>query len=328
MPSRAKTQRMAASGTATFDNPADYQAAIDGASVNLTLTGGGDFKACLTWLSLRHLRVVRGSENVPRIAYISLPPERAVFSFPTSAEPATWSGLELRLGDILFRGRGERTHHRTTGESQWGLISLPPEQLASCGKGLTGSEITLPPDRRILRPAAGLLRLHSKVCRLVETRHELVKNPEVARALEQELLYTLVNCVAADDATGDLGTKRHHADTMVRFEDALTAHIGPQLNMPEFCAGLGVSQRTLRVCCYEVLGMSPTRYHLLRRLNTVRSALQRADPATASVAEIARSCEFSELGRFAASYRTAFGELPSTTLRRVIIGSTRLAGSA
>src|SRR5258705_8655147 len=30
--------------------------------------------------------------------------------------------------------RGERMHQRTSGESQWGLISLPPEQLAACGK--------------------------------------------------------------------------------------------------------------------------------------------------------------------------------------------------
>jgi len=36
----------------------------------------------------------------------------------------------------------------------------------------------------------------------------------------------------------------------------------------------------------------------------------------ASVAEIARSCQFLELGRFAVTYRTIFGELPSTTLQR------------
>jgi AraC-like DNA-binding protein len=326
MPSRAKTQRMAVSGTAAFDNPADYQAAIGGACVNLTVTGGGDFMASLTWLNLRYLRVVRGGENVPRIAYISLPPERAVVFFSTSAEPSIWSGRELRFGDILFRGRGSRTHHWTTRESQWGLISLPPEQLAVCGKVLTGSEITLPPNGRVLRPsrsdAMRLFRLHSKVCRLVETRNELIQNPEVARALEPELLHTLVNCLTTGDANGDLETKRHHADIMVRFEEALTAHIGPQLNMPELCATLGVSERTLRVCCNEFLGMSPTRYHLFRRLNAARSALQRADPATASVAEIARSCEFSELGRFAATYRTAFGELPSTTLGRVMAEST------
>jgi AraC-like DNA-binding protein len=325
MPARAQMQRMVASGTATFDNPADYQAAIDGASIKLTLTGGGDFTARLTWLNLRYLRVVRGREKLPRIAYISLPADRVIFSFPTNTTPATWSGLELRYGDILFRGCGQRTHHWTAGESQWGLISLPPEQFAAVGKALTGSKITLPPDGRMLRPSGGgarLLRLHSRVCRLAETRHELIEKPEIARALEQELLHALVNCLTEDDSNGDLGTRRHHADIMVRFEDALSAHVGPQLNMPELCATLGVPERTLRVCCNEFLGMSPSRYYLWKRLNTVRSALQHADPATASVAAIARSCEFFELGRFAATYRIAFGELPSTTLRRFIQEST------
>src|SRR5260370_41111062 len=109
---------------------------------------------------------------------------------------------------------------------------------------------------------------------------------------------------------------------MVRFEDALAAHADPRLSLHALCSAIDVPERTLRVCCNEFLGMSPTRYHLLRRLNTVRSALQRADPATASVAKIARRCEFSELGRFAATYHTVFGELPSTTLRRVIGEST------
>jgi transcriptional regulator GlxA family with amidase domain len=86
--------------------------------------------------------------------------------------------------------------------------------------------------------------------------------------------------------------------------------------MPALCSAIGVPERTLRVCCTEFLGMSPTRYLLLRRLNMARSALRRADPATASVAEIARSCQFQEPGRFAVTYRTIFGEMPSSTLRR------------
>jgi transcriptional regulator GlxA family with amidase domain len=49
-----------------------------------------------------------------------------------------------------------------------------------------------------------------------------------------------------------------------------------------------------------------------------RSALRPADPANASVAEIARTFQFSELGRFAVTYRRVFGEMPSTTLRLAI----------
>jgi hypothetical protein len=51
-------------------------------------------------------------------------------------------------------------------------------------------------------------------------------------------------------------------------------------------------------------------------VNMARSALRRADPATASVAEIARLHQFPEPGRFAVTYRTIFGEMPSSTVRR------------
>jgi AraC-like DNA-binding protein len=320
-------KRMAENGTATFTNPDDYQAGIGDASVNFIVTGGGEFNARLTWLNLRRFRVLRASENLPRIAFISLSPARVFISFPSSeGPPLTYGGLGVQFGDVVFHSRGERTHQRTNGESQWGLISLPPEQLAACGKALTGWKITSPPAGRVLRPsrsaATRLLRLHSRACRLAETRHKLIANPEVARALEQELLHALVNCLTADDANGNRKTSQHHADIMVRFEDALAAHSGPQPNMPALCSAVGVPERTLRVCCTEFLGMSPTRYLLLRRLNMARSALRRADPATASVAEIARDHQFLEPGRFAVTYRAIFGEMPSSTLRRTLIKTT------
>src|SRR5713226_7644457 len=139
-------KRMAKNGTATFDNPDDYQAGIGDASVNLIVTGGRDFNARLTWLNLRRLHVLRASENLPRIAFISLSPAQVFVSFPTSAgPPLTYGGLGLQFGDVVFHSRGERMHQRTNGESQWGLISLPPEQLVACGKALTGLKITSPP---------------------------------------------------------------------------------------------------------------------------------------------------------------------------------------
>jgi transcriptional regulator GlxA family with amidase domain len=153
------------------------------------------------------------------------------------------------------------------------------------------------------------------MCRLAETKHERIANPEVARALEQELIHALVNCLTVDDVSGSLKKRRHHADVMVRFEDALAAHGDPHLSLPALCSEIGVPERTLRACCTEFLGMSPTRYQLLRRLNLARSALRRADPETTSVAEIARNHQFLELGRFAVAYRTLFGEMPSFTLR-------------
>jgi AraC-like DNA-binding protein len=319
-----ETKQMTESGTATFTNPDDYQAAIGGASVNLVLTGRGDFKARLTWLKLRHLHVFRGRENMPRIAYVSLSPARVFVSFPVKCDARpVWSGVELRSGDIVFHSRGERTHQWTKGASQWGLVSLPPGRLAVYRKALTGLELNPPPVGRVLRPsptaAAHLQRLHAKACRLAEAKPEIITHPEAARALEQELIHALVDCLTADDAYGNLATKRHHAAIMIRLEDTLSAHAGQRLGASELCDAIGVPERTLRVCCAEFLGLSPSRYLRLRRLNMVRAALRGADPATARVAEIAQRYQFSELGRFAAAYRAIFGETPSATLRRTTI---------
>ena len=165
---------MAESGTTTFSNPDDHRVGIRDASVNLIVTVGGDYIARLTWLHLRRFHVL-AYENLPRIAFISLLPPQVFVSFPTSkGPPLTYCGLGLQFGDVVFHSRGERTHQRTSGESQWGLISLPPEQLEACSKALTGLKITSPPAGRVLRPsrsvAVRLLRLHSKACRLAETR--------------------------------------------------------------------------------------------------------------------------------------------------------------
>ena len=261
-----------------------------------------------------------------KIAAVCLPifalsPVQALISFPARRLSGfTYCGLGLDLGDLVFHGLGERAHQRTAGEADWCLMSLAPEQLAACSKALTGQSIRPPSEGRVIVPAPGasraLLSPILKACRLAETRRQLIASPDVARSLEHELLYALVNCLSTENADKSTRWRRRHTYIMVRFEEALATRSEPHLNLPELCSAIGVPERTLRVCCAEFLGVSPTRYYLLRRLNMARSALKCANPETASVAEIARDHQFVELGRFAVAYRSFFGETPSSTLRR------------
>lgn len=211
---------------------------------------------------------------------------------------------------------------------------MAPQHLERYYENLSGKALATPLAARILRPAARdaarLRRLHAQACRLAETRAKVLAHPEVARAIEEGLIRALVTCLAAK-ARDDGAARRHHTGIMVRFEEVLAEHPNRQLHLPELCALIAVSQRTLRSCCAKFLGISPTRYMLLRCLKAVRIALQDADPATANVAEIADGCGFTELGRFAGAYRAAFGEAPSTTLRRTPGSGAfgpRFAGSA
>jgi len=326
---------MPGSGTGTFIDPDDYQASLRQARIDLLVTSRGSFKARLTWVTLHHMQLLHSEEDLPRIAYISLEPTLVFAGISMRPDPPMlWAGGELQTGQIIFHSRGERFHQRTTGPCSWGLIGMAPQHLERYYANLSGKALATPLAARILRPAARdaarLRRLHAQACRLAETRAKVLAHPEVARAIEEGLIRALVTCLAAK-ARDDGVARRHHTGIMVRFEEVLAEHPNRQLHLPELCARVGVSQRTLRSCCAEFLGISPTRYMLLRRLKAVRIALQDADPATENVGEIAGGCGFTELGRFAGAYRAAFGEPPSTTLRRTPesgVFGPRFAGSA
>jgi AraC-like DNA-binding protein len=212
------------------------------------------------------------------------------------------------------------------------MASLAPEDFAKYSRALLETEVATPVSLRILRPSPGalgnFLRLHNQACQLAQTKPDRAAHPEIARALEQGLVHALINGVAEDDPQEPAGVWRDHSDVIRRFEQVLADGRDRSLSLPQLCAELGVAERTLRICCSQLLGMSPLRYARLRRLNLVRSALLRANPKASTVAMIAGTYGFSELGRFAAAYRAAFGETPSATLRRAGYVATNSAGFA
>jgi hypothetical protein len=114
---------MAKGGTLTFGDADAYAAGFGDAHIILTITGAGAFEARVTQLKLNHLEVYRCYENLPRIAYLSLPPDRIFLWFPISATALVADGLDLRNGDLILHGRGVSTHQRSFWPMQMGLDS-------------------------------------------------------------------------------------------------------------------------------------------------------------------------------------------------------------
>jgi AraC-like DNA-binding protein len=307
-------------GTRTFVDPDDYAAHLRRAQIELTIVSRGEFKARLTWAELHHLRLLRSEEDLPRIAFLSLPPRLVFVAFPSgSRPPQLWGGAELHAGDVMLHRLGQGLHQVTTGPSVWGLIALEPAQLEHYSRLLSGKPLSRAQQgwlRPTSRDAARLRRLHAQTCRLVETKPRILTHPEVARAIEETLIQALVTCLTRAKVQQDRAIKRRHARIMVRFEEELAEHLGEPLRIVELCKLIGVSELTLRSCCTEFLGVSPGGYVLLRRLNRVRAALCNADPKMVNLAELARHSGFARLERFAVAYRAVFGETPSETLRR------------
>src|SRR5271154_3189858 len=136
---------MPTGGTTKFTDADDYHAGVRGAKFHFVFSCQRDFEARLTWVELRHLCLLRGQENLPRVAHVSLTPDSVFVEFPTRHNaPLIYNGVELQLGEIVFHGRGEHLHQRTRGPSQWCFISSTPEQLAAIGETLTGFNLMSP----------------------------------------------------------------------------------------------------------------------------------------------------------------------------------------
>src|SRR6516162_3384761 len=313
---------MPGGGTRTFLEPDHYEAGLSQVQIEAVILPRDEFRARLTWAELHHSQVLRCEEDAPRVAYLQLAPGLAFITFTAGSGPLpVWRGTEMQAGDIVFHGRGDGLHQFTPGPYVWNVIAMDPAQLEYYGRALSGTPFSLPSEGRTLRPSqrvvAGLRRLHGRICRLAETKPKIVSHFEVARAMEQDLIQMLVTCLTTDSTRADGHAKRRHARIMVRFEEVLAEHLSRPLEMPELCALVAVSDRTLRLCCTQFLGMSPTQYVLLRRLKEVRRALRDADRNMVTVAEVAHRFGFAELGDFAERYRARFGEAPLTTLQRI-----------
>jgi AraC-like DNA-binding protein len=123
-----------------------------------------------------------------------------------------------------------------------------------------------------------LQRLHAAAGQLAEDAPEIIANPEAARGLEQALIQAMMDCLGGAEVREDRSALRHHAIVLRRFRRAVEANPDRTLYLAELCAAAGASDRTLRACCQEFLGMSPMRYLWLRRMHLARRALRVADP--------------------------------------------------
>ncbi len=105
----------------------------------------------------------------------------------------------------------------------------------------------------------------------------------------------------------------NHIRDVHRAQDWIHAHIDEEIRITQLCEALGTSRRRLEYAFRRTLDVSPQAFITALRLNRVREALKARGAKHLSVTQIAFDHGITHLGRFAASYRRLFGELPSQT---------------
>jgi AraC-like DNA-binding protein len=317
---------MPSSEVATFADPDDYAASVR-ANVDLTVNGRGRFAAKITRIGLHRLWVERLSDNLPRTAHVANMGGLAIVGFRTSSGSSLLrAGREMLATNIVRHAERETYYHRSSGATGLGVMWLPSDDMGSIGAVAAGCDLAPARDAMFITPApaamARLQRLHAAAGRLAEEAPEIIANPDAARGLEQALIEAMVGCFAHQDGAKNEIAYGQHALVMRRFRRVLEENADQPIYIPEICRAVRVSERTLRACCQEHLGMSPKRYLLLRRMHMARRALRDRARTATTVTEVATQYGFWQLGRFAVEYRGLFGESPSATLRRTADRST------
>src|SRR5690242_7870931 len=102
---------------------------------------------------------------------------------------------------------------------------------------------------------------------------------------------------------------------LVRALGWLRGHLSEPVQLDLLAEVAGVRPRTLETHFKMFLGVTPLSWVRRMRLARARQEFVRRG-TNATVTAVALNSGFTQLGRFAAEYRKAFGELPSATVRR------------
>jgi AraC-like DNA-binding protein len=305
-----------------FMDPDQFQAAIRGGDSMYNILGRGVFHSQLTDIKVGHVLLQRGSETLPRLASTSMPPNRVGILgwFNKDSRLPVVRGAQMQQGEFMCLGLAMQSHHRTFGPNDFAALTLDATNFTRAAMDLTGRELAVT-GGKVLRPpdhlGTWLMSVIDAATRAALSTPGIFSAPSAADALEQALLRPMIRCLVNSEVRTEGVPRGHRAAIARRFAAAVEAYLDRPLLILDLCRMVGTTARTLNTLCQEQLGMSAQRFLTLRRLHLTRRALLRADRFSTTVTEVATSYGIWELGRFAVTYKSQFGESPSATLRRL-----------
>jgi AraC-like DNA-binding protein len=116
----------------------------------------------------------------------------------------------------------------------------------------------------------------------------------------------------AEDDRDDIRGRGELVRRAVEFVDQ---NFDRDIGVSDIARAVHVTPRTVQLVFRRHLGTTPTGYLRQVRLGQAHRDLVSADPASASVNEIAGRWGFAHAGRFSSHYRQAYGRAPNVTLR-------------
>jgi AraC-like DNA-binding protein len=231
----------------------------------------------------------------------------------------------VRIADpgraAVFQPIGDTVLERWRGGCRLLAVKIDRPELELHLERLLGTPVrgplTLGPELDTDRgPGRSWARLVALVADELSDAGGLVHRPPMAERLRETIVTGML--LAADHRYRDELDRpgaRASPRTVKRAVDAIRARPEYPFTAAQLAGLSGVSVRALQTAFRRHVGMPPMAYLRHVRLDRAHAWLTAADPARATVTDVAYGCGFAHLGRFAAAYRAKYGTSPSHTLR-------------
>ena len=235
----------------------------------------------------------------------------------------------LLQGHCLWRGHGQE-HYFTPGElllinpddpvdltysddCEKFIVKLPArliERACSDNHWQSPSDGVRFASRHQLQQLDGFASLLGLVCDEAESEQSLpLVQEHYTRIIATKLLGLLSNNVSRQE----LAESSPSFERLVQFIDD---NLKQDISLEQLAQLAHISPRSLYGLFDKHLGTTPKHYIRQRKLEQVHACLSDPSAKVRNITEVALDYGFLHLGRFSESYKSAFGELPSDTLRR------------
>ncbi len=302
----------------------EYIEAVDGAwDAQFIQLSPGPLNANVQYLASDRFMLYRESWEQRIHTLGTLRPGLIALGIPEArGGPAIWWGRELPRGHLPYAHQSRALDLITEPGEAITVLVLEETLLRRIVASLCGAASDdFQWNGRLLKSTpAAMIRLQSAWNRMLRTAsgdaYCNLTLPDIVAPLVDALQLPL------DDRHGDIASSHVFEAVMAAAERS-----DFRVSVPDLSVRLRIGRRTIECAFRRRLGISPQAYFAKRRLSRCYHELIEADPATTTVAAVAMRHGFTELGRFAASYRRHYGELPSQSLQRSSPGlSLRCAG--
>ena len=294
----------------------------DGGEFTVTPLRRGQFSAELAPAMLNRIRLGRAKFNSFRL---SLAPTRDYSSFVMPLVRGIETAVPGRMDEIapgaaIFSRGDQPCEYRVHHDAVF-VANVSADSLRTAARRLTRSSGTpaLPANCQLssLEPvSAAFLRSATSLWTAATQNSAQFQSTVAQDEREEELLEMLALTLTANQrASVRIDSAQYAASGLRRAVEWISAYLKDPITRADLCDVAGLNARTLTRAFARKYGVSPIAFVRARRLDAIHRLLLAAEPGEVSVTKIAFDYGFSQLGRFAADYRRAFGELPSATLR-------------